>query len=184
MVGRLMCAFGCRVIDTDGLYHDMISSSGPCSRALIERFGPEISTENGGICRPRLASIVFSDPAALDDLNKIAHSFIREECQSIIERERTAGTEVIIIDAPQLFEADMQDICEVTVAVISDREKRIRRICKRDAITRDKALARISAQHTDEFFSERCDYVIENNTDVARLLARVKILLDEIKDKR
>ena len=113
MVGRLMSAFGCRVIDTDALYHNMISSSGPCSEALIERFGTEISTENGGICRPKLSSIVFSDRAALDDLNKIAHAFVREECQRIIDNEQTNGTEVLVIDAPQLFEAGMQDICDI-----------------------------------------------------------------------
>ena len=184
MVGRLMSAFGCRVIDTDALYHNMISSSGPCSEALIERFGTEISTENGGICRPKLSSIVFSDRAALDDLNKIAHAFVREECQRIIDNEQTNGTEVLVIDAPQLFEAGMQDICDMTVAVISDRDKRIRRICNRDRITPEKAIARINAQRTDEFFSESCDYVIVNNTDMARLLVRVKTLLDEIKDKR
>ena len=82
----------------------------------------------------------------------------------------------------ELFEAEMDKICDATVAVICDKNTRISRICKRDSISSFQAFARIAAQHTDAFFCEKCDFVIENNSDVARLLAKVKKVYDRIKE--
>ena len=85
MVGRLLRCFGCYLIDTDALYHDMICSDSPLSREIIARFGEDVALENGGIFRPRLAEIVFSDAQSLSDLNDIAHSYVHRECDTIIQ---------------------------------------------------------------------------------------------------
>ena len=180
MVGGFFRSLGCYVIDTDALYHTMTASDSPCSRELICRFGQDISNADGGICRPKLAPIVFGDSVALADLNSIAHKYVRAECERIIASVR--GYDIIVIDAPQLFEAGMQDICDTTVCVVCEMEKRISRICKRDGITRDKAIARINAQYSDEYFSSVCDFVINNDSDIARLLAKTKRVLDKIKE--
>lgn len=182
LVGVFFSSFGGVVVDTDELYHSMIDKDSPCSRALISEFGKEIEAANGGIARDKLADIVFSDKSKLAVLNKIAHGFVRAECERIIEKERESGIEMLIVDAPQLFEADMQGICDATVAVISDRNTRLKRICSRDGISEIKANARIASQHTDAFFAENCDFVIENNSDAAHLLAAVKRVLDKIRD--
>ena len=181
MAGRFFSAFGCRVIDTDKLYHGMIESDSECSREIISEFGETVKNESGGVERKKLSQIVFSDKERLEALNRIAHKYVKLVCLEIAERERRSGTEILIIDAPQLFEAGMQEDCDATVAVIAERETRIERICNRDRISAERAIARIEAQHTDEFFSEHCDYVIENNSDAAHLLARVRNVLDKIK---
>ena len=181
LAGVFFSSFGCAVVDTDKLYHAMIEKDSECSRALIAEFGDGISAENGGVVREKLADIVFSDKEKLASLNKIAHSFVRAECDKLIENEKAAGREAIVIDAPQLFEADMQNICNATVAVISDKSTRVKRICARDGISEGKANARIASQHTDAFFAENCDYLIENNSDAAHLLCAVKKVLDKIK---
>ena len=181
-VGMLFREFGCAVIDTDALYHDMISSESDCSAAILSRFGSSVKNTDGGIDRRALAEIVFANTEALRDLNRIAHTYVRTECNKLIEIHKARGTEMLLIDAPQLFEAGMQDVCGVTVAVIADERIRIKRICARDSISEQKAEARIRAQYTDDFFRQNCTYVIENNHDLARLLVRVKNVYDEIKE--
>ena len=182
LVGRLLRSFGCFVIDTDALYHGLISSDSALSREIISRFGKEVALESGGVFRPNLAKIVFSDPQALSDLNTIAHSYVVRECDNIISGLPEGSFDIVVIDAPQLFEAHMDEICDATVAVVSDVNTRLERICARDSISREQAQARIDAQHTDEFFLAACDYVIHNDSDAARLLVRVKSVLDEIKE--
>ncbi len=181
MTGRFFSAFGCRVIDTDKLYHGMVESDSECSREIVSEFGDNVKNEAGGVDRKKLSRIVFSDKERLQTLNRIAHKYVKLACREIAEREREAGTELLIIDAPQLFEAGMQNDCDVTIAVIADRDTRIKRICDRDNISVERAIARIDAQHTDEFFAEHCGYVIENNSTAAHLLARTRIVLDKIK---
>ncbi len=182
IVGLLFRSLGCSVIDTDALYHSMISCESECSRAIIEHFGENVKKANGGIDRSVLSEIVFGNSEKLSELNSISHKFVRDACDKIIEKEKNKGTSVVIIDAPQLFEAEMDKICDHTVAVVCEKSTRIGRICKRDAISSFKACARIAAQHTDAFFCEKCDYVIDNNSDVARLLVKVKGVYDKIKE--
>ncbi len=180
-VGKFLSALGCMVIDTDALYHTMIEKDSECSRAIIEEFGSDVANEAGGIARPRLAEIVFFDKDKLSMLNSIAHKYVKEECNKLIEAERLSGREIFVLDAPQLFEAGMQDDCDATVAVVADRQTRIKRICERDGIGKEKASARIDAQHTDAFFVENCDFVIENNSDAAHLLVSTRKVFDKIK---
>ena len=182
VVGRFFSSLGCYVIDTDALYHKMISSDSACSRALISHFGLEISNENGGIDRSSLRDIVFSDSAALASLNKIAHSYIRSECEAIFAQQRDKGTYYVIVDAPQLFEAGMEDICDLVVGVTSDVDTRIKRIVERDGISKEKAMERIASQHDDAFFDQRCDHIIRNDADAAHLLISVKRVFDIIKN--
>ncbi len=179
--GMLFAELGCSVIDTDLLYHSMIDSDSECSRAIIDVFGDSVRNAKGGIERRALADIVFFDSAKLEQLNRIAHFYVRDECNRIIESHRSLGTKILIIDAPQLFEAEMDKICDATIAVTANEQIRIDRICRRDSISYDKAKARVRSQHSDDFFRNKCTYVIENELDTARLLCRVKQTLDEIK---
>ncbi|MBQ3182911.1 MAG: dephospho-CoA kinase [Clostridia bacterium] len=148
------------IIDTDRVYHKMISSPSACVEALVSAFGEEIRDKKGGIDRAVLGSIVFSSKEKLELLNSIAHRFIREKCNEIIEK---CGSKIVILDAPVLFESGFDDMCDLTVGVVASRETRIERIIKRDGISREKAYTRIENQHSDDWFRENCDIVIEND---------------------
>ncbi len=149
-----------RIIDTDLVYHKMISSPTPCVEALISVFGEVIRDDNGGINRAALGDIVFSSKERLEQLNSIAHSFIRKKCNEIIE---SGGAKIVILDAPVLFESGFDDMCDVTVGVVANEDIRLARITKRDGISREKAYARIRNQHSDDWFRDKCDIVIEND---------------------
>ena len=73
--------------------------------------------------------------------------------------------EIFVIDAIALFESELIDLCDVTIAVIADKETRILRIMARDNLTRDEAESRINAQKNDEFYTEHADFVVVNDGD-------------------
>ena len=54
-------------------------------------------------------------------------------------------------------------MCQCTLGVVSDREKRIARIVKRDNISEEYAASRVDAQHPNEYFEEKCTYILTNN---------------------
>ena len=81
----------------------------------------------------------------------------------ICEECKRQAQGLTVLDAPQLFEAGLEDDCYKVIAVLADKETRINRIMKRDNIDREAALLRISAQYDDDFFIDNCDYVIYNN---------------------
>ena len=144
------------VLDCDAIYHDLLQTDESLLAAIESRFPGTV--ENGILQRKKLGSLVFSDPQALLDLNTITHGAVKKEVLRCLE-DRPA---LAAIDAIALFEGGLAELCDVTVAVTAPREDRIARLMRRDGISREYATARIDAQHTDSWFRERCDHVLEN----------------------
>lgn len=144
------------VLDCDAIYHDLLKTDERLLAAIESRFPGTVV--DGTLQRKKLGSLVFSDPQALLDLNAITHGAVKTE----VLRRLEAKPDLAAIDAIALFEGGLASLCDVTVAVTAPREDRIVRLMARDGISREYAAARIDAQHTDCWFRERCDYVLEN----------------------
>ena len=145
------------VLDCDKIYHKLLQSDEAMLGAIQSRF-PE-SFENGQLNRKRLGGIVFGDPAALDALNLITHQAVREAVLKALERAPRHAA----IDAIGLFESGLDRLCHSTVAVTAPLEDRVARLMARDGISEDYARSRIAAQHSEEWFRQRCDHILENN---------------------
>ena len=89
---------------------------------------------------------------------------------ALIEAYKKNGKSLIVIDAPLLFEANMQTVCDATLSIVAQKDIRLERIIKRDSLDIESAVARINVQKDDEFYSASSDYTINNNGDEAMLL--------------
>lgn len=132
---------GFRVLDCDKIYHDIISSPCECTSALEARFGHGIINENGGVDRSALADIVFKDDEALTDLNSITLGYVKKEVKRMAYDAVSVGTPVVI-DAPTLFEAGCEELCDITVGLLAPREKRAARLSSRDGGVRSENRSR------------------------------------------
>lgn len=169
-------------IDTDSVYHKLLILPSKCADELIQAFGKDIVDDGKAINRKKLADIVFSkgNQSKLKLLNQITHKFVIEETKDIINLYRSQKKIAAVIDAPLLFESGFDKFCDFTVAVIADKQNRIKRIIERDALSYDAALKRIEAQPSDNFYSSRAKYTIHNNADDIQLNQQLKkILIDE-----
>ena len=178
-VAEIFSHYGLPVLNADEIYHQLLVPPSPCLEELVRRFGAGILTASGTLDRRALSNIVFSDPASLDALNKIAHRYVMEEIVRQTELLRRDETRAAILDAPQLFEAGANRMCGVVVSVLADKNLRLERILQRDGIDCDAALRRMSAQKSDEFFRTHSDYVIENNHTPEHLIPEVHRILTE-----
>jgi len=144
------------VLDCDAIYHELLERDASLLSAIENRFpGTVINNE---LQRKRLGAIVFSDQNALLDLNRITHGAVKQE----VQRRLAESNLLVAIDAIGLFESGLAELCDVTVAVTAPEEVRIRRLMVRDGIPEDYARKRITAQKSDAWFRENCDYVLEN----------------------
>ena len=179
VVGQLLAEYRIPVIDADAVYHGLLVPPSPCLNALRERFGNEILLPDGTLNRRALGAMVFSDPEALKDLNRIAHGFVMAEIRKELRALRAKDIPAAVIDAPQLFEAEADKDCNIIVSVLADKRLRLERIMKRDGIDAESALRRIEAQKSDEFFKTHSNYVLENNENLDLLRPQVtRILLE------
>lgn len=145
------------VLDCDEIYHQLLISDRALLEALHQRFPQAFS--DGSFDRKKLGSIVFADAQALEDLNTITHSAVRQE----VERRLEDAPPLAAIDAIGLFESGLNRLCDLTVAVTAPEEVRVQRLVQRDGISPEYARSRIAAQPSARWFAQRCDAVLENN---------------------
>ncbi len=113
---------------------------------------------DGVLDRKKLGRLVFSDESALLALNAITHAAVKRE----VVRMLTPRPALAAIDAIGLFEGELAELCYVTVGVLAPEEGLAARPMRRVGIWEAYARSRIRAQHPDEWFREKCDYILEN----------------------
>ena len=145
------------IIDCDRVYHNLLKTDEALLSSIENRFPGTV--ENGELNRKKLASIVFSDEAALLDLNAITHKAVKKEVLRLLE----TAPKLVAIDAIGLFEGALSELCHTTLAITAPEEVRISRLMARDGITAEQAAARIHAQKKQDWFVEKCDYHLHND---------------------
>ncbi len=167
-VMRLLAEQGAETIDADLVYRDLVQAGQPLLARLAERFGPEILDDGGGLNRRALGAIVFADPVALADLDRLTHPAISEE---IARRVRESSASRIAIEAVKLSDSGIRPLCDEVWLVTCDPNVEERRLIERNAISTEEARRRIAAQ--PEFAEGRFTRVIRNDRDVSALSAIV-----------
>ena len=185
-VSELFYEIGIPSIDTDAVYRSIAAPSdtlSPCMKELVERFGSEVLSEDGSLNRAVLRTLVFNgDKEALGDLNRITHKHILNRTLEIAEEYSKNGSEIVIIDAPVLFESGFNSLCSCTICVTAPEETVIRRIMRRDGISEEDARKRLLVQISADELRKKTDYEIVNDVSREVLLERVKAVAEKIKN--
>ena len=153
-------------VDADAVYRALCAENRDMLHQLDTTFDGVLD-ETGALNRPKLARIVFADPAKLQKLNEITLPYIR--AASLDAMRAQGDCPFVLYDAPTLFEAGVDDLCECIIGVVADTEVRVQRIMARDGLDEQAARARIGAQPDADFYRARCNYIVENNGDLADL---------------
>lgn len=180
-VCEILRQHGCMIINSDKVAREVTEIGSACLDELQAAFGDEIINSDGTLDRRRLGEIAFSSDELTSKLNAITHPHIMKRIKCIINKYKQGGAKIIILDAPQLFEANADALCDCVVAVIADRRLAKSRIISRDNIDEKNAENRLSRSHNDDFFMQRADYIIRNDSDFHTLENNVAETLDKIK---
>jgi dephospho-CoA kinase len=153
---------GVPTIDADVLARAAVAPGTPGLSAVMERFGPEIVDSSGALDRKRLGSIVFQDPRARQDLERIIHPAVRLQIDawfaSLAPTHRFA-----IADIPLLYETGRDRNFDAVVVTTCEPETQVRRVMTRDGVTEAEARQRIAAQMPADDKIRRATYVIHTD---------------------
>jgi dephospho-CoA kinase len=173
LVAAELAARGAIIIDADVLAREVVEPGTPGLAAIIERFGPQVLTD-GRLDRAHLAEIVFADPAARRDLERIVHPVVRARAA---ELERAAGSAAVVVHViPLLVETGQQGDFDLVVTIDVDPETQIQRMMARNGFSRAEAESRIAAQAAREDRRAAADVVLDNSGDVAQLKDQIDAL--------
>lgn len=179
-VSDMLARKGEQIIDADVISREVTEPGTKGERLLKEAF-PE-AFEDGSLDRGRLREIVFADEKKLQKLDEITHPLIREEIEKrIAETDR----EQVYLVVPLMFESGFDALCDYIVTVVSDEDKRIKRLKARNNSITDELAERIVHSQVSECERvTRAHGVIVNNDSRERLEERVNEFYEEIKNRR
>lgn len=157
---------GFDVIDCD-LTARKATENKNCLCELAKAFGGEILDKDGNLIRRNLAQKAFCSPDKTHLLNTIIFPYIN----SLIEEEILfLESNKVLLDAPTLFEAGADRLCDRVCAVLASENVRKERIISRDNISKQEALLRINAGKPDEYYKQKTRNIIYNDSDEKTLI--------------
>ena len=172
-VARLLGVRGIPVIDADLLAREATAPGSPALDAIVARWGPGMRAADGSLDRAALRHIVFTNASERAVLDAIVHPAVEALRSARLAEARARGDRVQVCDIPLLFEAGLADRMDTIVLVDAPRDMRLERIMRDRGLSRDEALAMIDAQMPAEEKRARADYVIDNDSTLDALRARL-----------
>jgi len=150
------------------VYHADDEARNQLHRTIISKkiqniFGVEILGENEEIDRKALSRIVFNDRNALEKLNAIIHPEVHAHFIQWLKGHQ--NEKYILHEAAILFESGFYKMFDKVILVVAPFELRIRRVMKRDKVSKEEVMKRIRNQWEDQKKIELADLLIHNNED-------------------
>lgn len=150
---------GVPVIDTDLLARQLVEPGQPALAEIQKIFGQAIVGSDGRLLRRELASRVFADPAARNQLEAILHPRIRALWKSQIAGWRAENLPLSAVIIPLLFETDAKPEFDAIICVACSASTQRQRLLAR-GWSSEQIEQRIQAQWPIEKKIAQSDYVI------------------------
>ena len=169
---RLFADEGVPVHDADAAVHKLYAGE---AAGLIEVAFPG-STRSGTVDRVQLGKQVTGDPTALRRLEEIVHPLVRNAERKFLREAEIAGTKVVVLDVPLLFETGGEGRVDATVVVSAPAELQRERVLER-GISLEWLEALLGRQMPDAEKRRRADFVVDSGQGVEHARAQVRQIL-------
>ena len=158
----------CQMMENEGVpvyYSDvhakqLMNQNESLMDSIKERFGKE-SYYNGMLNRKWIASIVFDDATALNDLNNLVHPVVQKDYLNWLSQQTM---NIVAYESAILIEHGNQGNFDFVILVQCPEKIRFVRIQKRDGLNLDEVQARTRFQWQEEEKIKYADYLIENTS--------------------
>jgi dephospho-CoA kinase len=99
-------------------------------------------------------------------VNNIVHPFVFKEFDRLIKKTKK---NVIFVEAAIMFETGSYKNYDYILLIYANKENRIKRIMKRDNVSRKYAEKIINLQMDENLKAKKADFVIKNNYSINEL---------------
>ncbi len=167
---------GVPLFDADLMVHRLLEPSGAAVPAVSAVF-PGVKTEAGGIDRVLLGERVFTDLAALKQLEAILHPMVAAEERRFRARSRARRVPLAVLDIPLLFETGAERRCDYVLVVSAPALVQRQRVMRRPGMTEIRLDAILRKQVPDHRKRQRADFVVPTGAGRGLTLRRLKAIV-------
>ena len=171
-VDGMLRDLGVVTIDADQVTREIRNNEADARAAIEQRFGTRDAAE--------LARIVFNDPAALRDLERILHPLVRGAVRARLAELAEAGQPVAGVEAIKLIESPLADACDQVWVVRCDEADALRRVAASRGMSTDEARRRIASQSSQEEKIAVADVVIDGSASMDETRRQVAAALEAL----
>jgi len=157
-VKKIFESLGAVCYDSDIRAKYLIQNDGSVREAIIKVFGQKAYLQQEYQSK-WMASIVFSNPFLLSQLNQITHPAVDRDFALFCEAHRG---QIILYESALMMETGRFKEFDKVILVTAPMELRIQRVMARERTTEEAIRKRIQVQLSDDVKRTMCDYEIVN----------------------
>jgi dephospho-CoA kinase len=181
-VAAMLRDLGAHIIDADKIGHEMLLSTSPTYPELVAAFGRGILDSAGRIDRKKLGPLVFSDPAKLQQLNRVVHPHIIERIGQLAAQHCSQHPgAVVVVDAALIYETGIPGRFAKTIVAWCRPEQQIKRLIEKNSLSREEAEQRIASQMPAEEKRRRANFVVDCSGSLEETRRQVENLYPVLK---
>jgi dephospho-CoA kinase len=181
-VAGYLADVGCVVYDADKEVTELYKKQEVLDQ--VKNWWGEEAVLDGELDRATIARIVFEDESQRDRLEGLLFPLLHKRRFEMIEEAADDDVQAVVIDAPLLFEAALDEECDVVLFVDTPRELRLERLGARSGWDEVELARREKAQLPLDAKQKRSDYCVDGSGPAQEVRARVLHLLEEILSDR
>ncbi|MBL8543862.1 MAG: dephospho-CoA kinase [Hyphomonadaceae bacterium] len=180
-VAKMFVEEGAPVFDSDAAVHALYAPGGAAVAPVEAAFAGV--TKDGAIDRDALSKRVLGDASAIKQLEQIVHPLVRQAQMQFLQSNRDAGTPVVVLDIPLLFEGGGAALVDKTVVVSAPAEAQRARVLARPGMTAEKFESILARQVPDAEKRARADFVIDTGVSLEETRREVRAVLDALREQ-
>lgn len=158
-VAQLFELLGIPVYYADDAAKKLMNTDEELKNSIKKNFGAQ-AYKNNLLDRQYMATVVFNDPEKLKVLNSLVHPATLKDAGQWMQRQTTP---YVIKEAALLFESGADKMLDHVIGVAAPEELRIKRVMKRDGVSREEVIKRLSKQMEEEKKLSLCDFILVND---------------------
>lgn len=160
-VRETLAELGADGIDADIVAHHVMAPGGPAYEPLVAAFGPDVLRPDGVVDRGQLGARVFSDGAALAQLEAIVHPAVIQEIRA---RVAASSAPAVAIEAIKLLEVGLSaSLCDEVWVVACSEDDQLERLACTRGMSAAELRRRRSNQMPQQKMVEAADRVIQTH---------------------
>jgi dephospho-CoA kinase len=179
-VAKMFAEEGAPAFNSDEAVHEMYAPGGAAVAPVEEAF-PGV-TLDGAIDRGALSAKVVGNEEAIRRLEDIVHPLVRQAQANFLASQRAAGTQVVVLDIPLLFESTGAQAVDKIVVVSAPPDVQRARVLGRPGMTEEKFEGLLARQTSDAEKRARADFVIDTGGPFDETRAQVRAVLDALRE--
>ncbi len=175
-VANIIEKMGYPVYYSDVRSKELTNTNPIIRQGLIHLVGKNVYFD-GELDKKILAEAIFSNDEMRLKVNQLIHPIVRQDFE---DWAKAQTNDLIFNEAAILFETGAYRNFDATVLIYAPIELRLKRVLKRDIITKEEVLARINNQMSDEEKLKMTPYSILNDGE-SPLLKQIEEVIESLK---